>query len=184
MLVPLLNDGTALEEVCDFKYLWTWLASTEKDIKMRKGATGRACSKLPKIWKSTLPKQLKHRIFAATVESVLLYGCEAWTITNKVERDLDGCYTRMLRTVYNIHWQQHTTNKELYGDLPKLSQKVRERRERFASHCFRNKDEPSSRLIHWIPKHGRRKPGRPHKCWCPEAWHWTGDIGGTASNAE
>ena len=53
------------------------------------------------------------------------------------------------------------TNKELYRDLPKLSQKIRERRVHFAGHCFRNKNEPVSRLIHWIPKHGRRKPGTP-----------------------
>ena len=128
--VPTLktNDGTALEEVCDFKYLGAWMASAEKDIKMRKGAAWRACSKLTKILKSTLPKQLKKQIFAATVESVLLYGCEAWTITNKVERDLDGCYTRMLRTVHNIHWQQHMTNKEPYEDLPN-SHKRSEREE-------------------------------------------------------
>ena len=130
------------------------MPSTEKDIKMHKGAAWRACSKLTKIWKSTLPKQLKHRIFASTVESVLLYGCEAWTMTNKVERDLYGCYTR-------IHWKQHMTNKYFYGDLPKLSQTIRERRGRFAGHCFRNNNEPVSRLIHWIPKHGRRRQGRP-----------------------
>ena len=63
------NDGTAFEEVSDFKYLGAWMASTEKDIKMRKGAAWRACSKLTKIWKSTSPKQLKHRIFAATVDN-------------------------------------------------------------------------------------------------------------------
>ena len=45
--VPLkTNDGTALEEVSDFKYLGAWMVSTEKDIKMRKGAAWRACSKL------------------------------------------------------------------------------------------------------------------------------------------
>ena len=89
--VPLkTNDGTALEEVSDFKYLGSWMASIEKDTKTGKGPAWRACSKLTKIWKSTLPKQMKHYTFAATVESILLYGCEAWTITNKVERDLDG----------------------------------------------------------------------------------------------
>ena len=77
-------------------------------------------------------------------------------------------------------------DKELYGDLPILSQKIRERRGRFAGHCFRNRIKPVSRLIHWIPKHGRRKPGRPPKAshmYCPEARYWTGDIGGTDSNA-
>ena len=43
------NVGTALEEVSNFKYLGAWMVSTEKDIKMRKGAAWRACSKLTKI---------------------------------------------------------------------------------------------------------------------------------------
>ena len=66
----------------------------------------------------------------------------------------------MLRAVYNINWKQHITNKELYGDLPKLSQKIRERT-RFAGHAYRSKNEPVAKLIHWTPKHGNRKPGRP-----------------------
>ena len=69
----------------------------------------KACGKLSKIWKSSLSKRLKYRVFAATVESVLLYGCEAWTLTPKLAKNLDGCYTRMLRSAYNIHWSQHVT---------------------------------------------------------------------------
>ena len=39
--VPLkTNDGTALKEVGDFKYPRNWMASTAKDIKMRKGPFG------------------------------------------------------------------------------------------------------------------------------------------------
>ena len=53
------------------------------------------------------------------------------------------------------------TNKELYGDLPKISDKIRERRARFAGHCFRRSDEAVTDLLHWIPKHGQRKSGRP-----------------------
>ena len=75
--------------------------SSEKDVKVRKAAAWRACSKLNKIWKSALPRGFKQRLFAATVESVLLYGCEAWTVTPKLSKDLDGCYTRLLRTVFN-----------------------------------------------------------------------------------
>ena len=66
----------------------------------------------------------------------------------------------MLRAVLNIHWKQHTTNIELYGDLPKITQKIRDRRTRFSGHCSRSQECVSS-LVHWIPKHGRRKPGRP-----------------------
>ena len=75
------------------------------------------------------------------------------------------------------------TNKELYGDLPKFSQKIGERRGRFAGHCFRNKNEPASRLIYWIPNHGRRKPGRPPLTYVVVPKQDTGDIRGTNSNA-
>ena len=96
------NDGTKLE-VKDFRYLGAWMESTAKDIKQCKAAAWRACSKLSKIWKSSLPRRFTLRLFAATVESVLLYGCEAWTTTPKIEKELDGCYTRMLRTALNVH---------------------------------------------------------------------------------
>ena len=155
------NNGTTLDEVKDFKYLGAWMASTEHDVKTRKAAAWRACNSLSKIWKSALPKNFKLRVFSATVESVLTYGCEAWTITPKLSKELDGCYTRMLREVYNIHWKQHISNKELYGELPRLSEKIRERRTRFAGHCFRSKCEPVANLINWTPKHGTRNPGRP-----------------------
>ena len=92
---------------------------------------------------------------------VLLYGCEAWTVTPKLSKDLDGCYTRLLRTVFNVNWKQHITNKELYGSLPKVSEKIRDRRLRFAGHCCRSTEEPISRLLLWRPKHGKRKAGRP-----------------------
>ena len=155
------NDGSILEEVGNFKYLRAWMHSTERDVKQRKAVAWRASSKLTKIWKSSLSRPLKLRLFAATVESVFLYGCEAWTITPKLAKEIDGCYTRMLRAVLNVHWKQHITNKELYGELPKLSDKIRESRLRFAGHCSRSQQEPVSKLLHWTPKHGRRKPGRP-----------------------
>ena len=53
------------------------------------------------------------------------------------------------------------TNKVLYGNLPKLSTKIRQRRMHFACYCYRSKDEPVSNIVQWTPKHGRRKPGRP-----------------------
>ena len=69
------NDGSKLEEVRDFKYLGAWMESSTKDIKHRKAAAWRGCSKLTKIWKSSLPRRFKLRLFAAAVESVPLYGC-------------------------------------------------------------------------------------------------------------
>ena len=155
------NDGTKLENVTDFKYLGALMESSEKDVKVSKAAAWRACGKLNKIWKSTLPRGFKQRLFAATVESVLLYGCEAWTVTPKLSKDFDGCYTRLFKTEFNVSWKQHITNKELYGSLPKVSEKIRDRRLRFAGHCCRSTEEPISRLLLWRPKRGKRKADRP-----------------------
>ena len=71
---------------------------------------------------------MKIRIFKSTVESILLYGCQTWTIDKTLEKRINGCYTRMLRMVLNISWKAKLTNKQLYGNLPKLTEIVKERR--------------------------------------------------------
>ena len=39
--------------------------------------------------------------YTALVESVLLYGSETWTMTKRLEKMVDGCYTRMLKDDVN-----------------------------------------------------------------------------------
>ena len=56
---------------------------------------------------------------------------------------------------------EHKTNKELYGNLPKITDTLMIRRLRFIGHCWRKKDEVISDLLLWEPKHGARKRGRP-----------------------
>ena len=116
---------------------------------------------LNKIWKSSLCRNIKVRLFNETVESVLLYGAETWTITNKIQKSLDGCYSRMLRAALNVSWKDKITNHELYGELPLLSQKLKEQRLRFAGHCHRSQGEIGSTLVLWPPRHGHKKHGRP-----------------------
>ena len=94
------------------------------------------------------------------MESVLLYGSESWTLTKSLEKRLDGCYTRMLRAALNISWRAHTTNEELYGDLPKITDKGRTRQLKLAGHCYRHIEEVASGLILWTPRHGQRSIGR------------------------
>ena len=155
------QDGSELEIVTDFKYLGSLTESTESDIRARKASAWRACNKLKKIWKSALSRSFKIRLFQAVVESVLVYGSEAWTLTASLERQLNGCYTRLLRCALNIDWRDHITNEVLYGDLPPLSTKLRSRRLQFAGHCFRAKDEAVSKVILWTPTHGQKSRGRP-----------------------
>ena len=52
---------------------------------------------------------------------ILLYGCTTWTLTKRTEKNLDGNYTRMLRTILNKSRRQHPTKKQLYGHLPLIT---------------------------------------------------------------
>ena len=84
---------------------------------------------------------MKRSFFQAAVTSILLYGCTAWTLTKRLEKKLDGNYTRMLRAVLNKSWRQHPTRHQLYGHLPPITKTIQVRRTRHAGHCWRSKDE-------------------------------------------
>ena len=155
------TDGDTLETKNDFKYLGSWISSTEQDMKIRRALAWKALHKMNKVWKSMLRDDMKRRLFVATIESVLLYGAEAWTLTVQQERALDGVYTRMLRLALNVSWRDHLRNTELYGGLPRVSDKLRIRRLRLAGHCVRHPELSVSPLVLWDPLHGNvRRRGR------------------------
>ena len=137
------------------------MESSEKDFHIRKALAWSSCHKLQKIWNSTLSRKMKVRIFMATVESVLLYGSEAWTITKSLEKKIDGCYTRMLRMSLNVSWKQKLTNEQLYQELPKVTCKIAERRMKLAGHCIRHPELSASTLVLWEPTEGTASAGRP-----------------------
>ena len=114
-------NGKTLKKVNEFKYLGCWVNNSANDFKIRKGQAWNAMGKLDNVWKSNLPRETKINFFRATDESILLYGSETWTTTEKMIEHLDGTYTRLLRHTLNINWSQHITNEELYGNLPKIS---------------------------------------------------------------
>ena len=81
--------------------------------------------------------------------------------TNTATYLLDQTYTRRLRKVFNVTWKDKITNKELYGDMSKLSSIIRRRRLQLAGHSFRDQTSPAHQLVTWSPKHGRKARGRP-----------------------
>ena len=94
-------DGTPLKLEDKFIYLGSSLSSTEKDIGTRLTKTWTAIDRLSIIWKSNLTDKMKRSFFQAAVISILLYGCTTWTLTKRLEKKLDGNYTRMLRAILN-----------------------------------------------------------------------------------
>ena len=146
-------DGTSLKLVHKFTYLGSSVSSTEKDIDTRLTKAWTAIDRLSIIWKSNLTDKMKRSFFQAVVVSILLYGCTTWTLTKRLEKKLDGNYTRMLRAT--------PTRRQLYGHLPPITKTIQAGRTRHARHCWRSKDEIVSDVLLWTPAYGQSKAGRP-----------------------
>ena len=94
------------------------VSSIEKVIDRRQTKTWTDIDKLAVIWKSDLTDKMKRSFFQAAVVSILLDGCSTWTLTKRLEKKLDGNYTRMLRVILNKSRRHHPTNHQLYSHLP------------------------------------------------------------------
>ena len=127
-------------------------------------------NRLSIIWKSDLTDKMKRSFFQAAVASILLNGCTTWTLTKRLEKKLDGNYTRMLRAILNKSCLQHPTRHQLYGHLPPITKTIQVRRSRHAGHCWRSKDELISDVLLWTPTHGRAKAGRPARTYIQQQW--------------
>ena len=167
-------DGASLKLVDKFTYLGSSVSSTEKDIDTRLTKAWTAIDRLSIIWKSDLTDKMKRSFFQAAVVSILLYGCTTWTLTKRLERRLDGNYTRMLRAVLNKSWRQHPTRLQLYGHLPPITKTIQVRRTRHAGHCWRSKDELISDVLLWTPTHGCARVGRPARTYIHS--FFSGDV--------
>ena len=117
-------DGTPLKLGDKFTYLGSSVSSTEKDIETQLTKAWTAIDRLSIIWKSDLTDKMKRSFFQATVVSIMLYGCTTWTLTKRLEKKLDGNYTRMLRVILNKSWRQHPTRRQLYGHLPPITKTI------------------------------------------------------------
>ena len=109
---------------------------------------------------------MKRSFFQAAVVSILSYGCTTWTLTKRLEKKLDGNYTRMLR--------QHPTKRQLYDHLPPITKTIQARRTRHAGHCWRSRDELISDVLLWTPTYGQAKAEQPARIYIQQLCEDTG----------
>ena len=167
-------EGTSLKLVDKFTYLGSSVSSTEKDIDTGLTKAWTAIDRLSIIWKSDLTDKMKRTFFHAAVVSILLYGCTTGTLTKRLEKKLDGNYTRMLRAILNKSWRQHPTRHQLYGHLPPITKTIQVRRTRHAGHCWRSRDDLISDVLLWTSTYGRAKAGQPARTYIKQLCEDTG----------
>ena len=112
--------------------------------------------------------------FQAVVVFILLYGCTIWTLTKRLEKKLDGNYTRMLRAILNKSWPQNPIRHQLYGHLPSITKTIQVRRTGYEGHCWSSRDELISDVLLWTTTYGRAKAGRLSRTYIQQLCEDTG----------
>ena len=149
------NDNFLRNNLCSVaNFRICWLSSTEKDINTRLTEVWTAIYRLSIIWRSHLTNKMKRSFSQAAVVPILLYGCTTWTLTKRLEKKLNGNYTRMLRALLNKSWRQHPSRHQPYGHLPPIMKNIQVRRTRHAGHCWKSRDELKSDVLLWTPTYG------------------------------
>ena len=132
-------DNSTFERVEEFKYLGTPLTiqnSIRKKMKYRL-RSGNACyHSVQKLFSSRLlSRKLKIKIYRTIILPVVLYGCEAWSLTLREERKLRVFENIVLRGIFGPRRDEATGdwrrlhNKELSDQYssPNIVQVIKSR---------------------------------------------------------
>ena len=157
--LPVELENENLEEVEEFTYLGSIMSKSNATVKDITNCLQKAKSsfvQLNKIWRSpNISEKTKIKIYHSNVLSVILYGAECWTVTQRDSQRLSGFHTSCLRKICRIYWPKKITNKELWRW-----------RWRWLGHVIRkDRDSITRTALRWTTDSGRRKRGRPRETW-------------------
>lgn len=82
-----------------------------QDVGIRIGNVWTGFYKSHKIWKSSLPDEIKRNFFRGAVEYVLQYKATTLMLTINLEKAFDTAHIRMFQAAPNISWRQYSTKK-------------------------------------------------------------------------
>ena len=157
--------GVGIRQTHQFKYLGFLITSDarcETEIKKRIAMAKDTYNKMkPMLSNRNISMNTKLRTLKAYVWSVLLYGCECWTVSNSMRKKLEAAEMWFLRRLMRISWTERKTNEEvlqLAGTKRSLMKAIRKRQLRFVGHINRKNELEKVVLCGKIA--GRRDRGR------------------------
>ena len=134
---PLCNiscNGEKIKQVKSFKYLGytiTQNAKSDAEIKKRIAMAKETFRKMKTIFTNrNITFNTKINTLKAYVWSVLLYGCECWTLNKDTERRLEAAELWFLRRMLRISWTEKKTQHRSYGNgnVQKITDKNHKRK--------------------------------------------------------
>jgi hypothetical protein len=128
----------------------------------------------PSVFSVAVKKTLKIGIYKTIILSVVLYGCETWSLTLKEEHRLGVIENRVLRRIFGLKRDEVTGgewrklhNEELHDlySSPSIIRIIKARRMRWVGHVARIGEKSNAyRLLVGKPE-GRGPLGRPRRRW-------------------
>ena len=160
-----VNDQR-LKQVQNFKYLGSIISEdgrSDSDINARIAIAKTAFNKVkPLMTNRSIPISLRRRFLKSYVWSTMLYGCEAWNISNAMQRKIEAAEMWFFRRTLRISWTEHATNESVLqraGARREMMRSIRQRQMRFLGHVIRDGQLENVCVTGRIE--GRRGRGRP-----------------------
>ena len=136
--------GERIKQVSTFKYLGFTItpdARCDTEIKKRIALSKDTFTKMKSIFTNrNISLSTKVNTLKAYVWSILLYGCECWTLTKDHERRLEAAEMWYIRRITRTSWTEKKSNKEVMemaGYKRSLLKTIRKRQLQFFGHINR-----------------------------------------------
>jgi hypothetical protein len=172
-------EGRQIENVKEFEYLgslMTWDNDCTTEIKRRIGKATGAMASFKNIWNSrNISMETKIGIIRICIFSVLLYGCETWTLKKNDQDRLLAFEMRCYRRILHIRWQQKIRNEEVRrrAKTPRnIVQMVMKRKLNLFGHICRMGHGRLLKTVVFGMMDGPNRRGRPNREWLDDIRDW------------
>lgn len=168
--------NTIYKGVAKFRYLGCTVTDTndrEDEIEIRAQNTLRCSAALHSVLASKLlSRRTKIGIYKTVIRPILMYGCEAWTLTQKEENKLLVTERKVLRKMLGPvrredgSWRVRKNREleELFGEANILGE-IKAHRLRWLGHVERMEEDRAVKRAYLGKPTGRRPVGRPKYRW-------------------
>ena len=172
-------NGQKLEEMTSFKCLAATLCkdgTCSAEVRIRIAS---AMVRQNRIWRcNTIGVTTTFKLYQSLAISILLYGCETWTLLADSDKRIQAFKTKCLRKLLHISHLEYKTNdwvrskiNSLVAPQEPLLTTVKRRKFAWFGHVAHH--DSLSKIILRDTLEGGRRHGRQRKCWMDNIKEWT-----------
>ncbi|KAJ8735284.1 hypothetical protein PYW07_006904 [Mythimna separata] len=161
-----------IEYVDEYIYLGQLIATTDtmhKEIDRRIANTWKRFWSLSEIMKNKdMPNKDKRKVYNMCILPCLTYGCQTWSLTEKLSNKITVCQNGIERSVLGVKRKDKIKltkikNETKFKDVSKVCKTLKWK---WTGHMLREKNEKWTKIItEWYPRDGKRSKGRQIKRW-------------------